>query len=543
MTTAAQERTVSNCADRASLSWLSPAGVLPRPVVALSQNHRRASLAWMRLLGPNRERLGRLPPGLDPKVPPNGRKHSGAAVTDSSTRPVASLQGKRNAGTQLRMVLLVLSIGVFACSPETDDVADATRAREANGPATTAPAPADNREGCEGLATDVPWATDVQETSIVLAEGDDVTPRIEAVIYPHPDYEGSLWSQWGQGLVLDDGRHLSAIGDHLGRDGNSHLFEYDPATGTLTQIMDVLSIAEHTPGDWAFGKIHAQMVRGPCNTVMVTTYWGARRNIEFTAGYRGDVLISIDPQRRTVGTRGVMHPDHGTPSLAASPDRRLLYAEAVDPLHDGDAGAFVVRDAADGTTIFLDDDPAHIGYRSIAVGADGRAFYSIGDGGLAVYDPRTNTRSRLESRLPGEWLRAATEPDGRGVVYGVTTDDDVFFALDPDGTVRTLTEALGYTTSLALSADGTTVYSVPYAHGQSWRIGAPLMAMDTATGEQEIVVELQPLAEKHLGMRLGGTYNVAVDQQRGTIYIGMNAGDAASDDGFGEVVLLIVTLP
>jgi hypothetical protein len=386
------------------------------------------------------------------------------------------------------------------------------------------------------------WTSEVSAKLVVLSEGSDTSPRVEAVMYPHPEYEGKPWSQWGQGLVLDDGRYLSAIGDHRGPDGNSYLFEFDPTTETLTQIIDVLAMIDHTPGDWGFGKIHAQMVRGSCDNVLLTTYWGTRRDIEFTAGYRGDLLINIDPQLKTVGTRRVVHPEHGVPSLAASPDGRLLYAEAVDPLGDH-TGAFVVQDAADGTTIFVDDDPSHTGYRAIAVDADGRAFYSIGEGRLAVYDPQSNTRSRLEARLPGDWLRAASEPDGQGTLYGVTRNPEVFFALHPDGTVRTLTDAIGYTTSVALSRDGTTLYSVPEAHGRSWQLGAPLMAVDTTTGEQEIAIELQPLAEEHLGVRLGGTYNVAIDEERRTIYVGMNASDASDDSGFGEVVLMIVTLP
>ena len=444
--------------------------------------------------------------------------------------------------TRLRMVMAVLGIVLSACSPERLESADRPEGGSPSDPSSVASESADNREGCVGHATDEPWTSDVSAKVVVLSEGSDTKPRVEAVVYPHPGYEGNPWSQWGQGVVLDDGRFLSAIGDHQGPDGNSYLYEYDPARETLTQIIDVLAIVDHTPGDWGFGKIHAQMVRGPCDNVLVTTYWGTRRGIEFTAGYRGDVLIDIDPQQRTVGTRGVVHPEHGVPSLAGSRDGRLLYSEAVDPLGD-DTGAFVVRDSTDATTIFVDDDPSHVGYRAIAVDADGRAFYSIGDGTLAVYDPNSNTRSLLDARLPGSWLRAATEPDEQGTIFGVTRDPEVFFALHPDGTVRTLTEALGYTTSVALSPDGTTLYSVPEAHGGSWRLGAPLMAVDTASGDQETVVELQPLAEEHLGMRLGGTYNVAVDTQRGRIYVGMNASDTSDDSGFGEVVLIIVTLP
>ncbi len=437
------------------------------------------------------------------------------------------------------IAILVLGIVMSACSASTLETADGPERGSAATPGSEA---VDNGALCEDLPKDVPWSSDMSAQSVVLAEGGGTSPRVEAVIYPHPDYEGEPWSQWGQGVVLDDGRHLSGIGDHRAPDGNAYLFEYDPADRRLTQIADIQTITDHTQGDWGFGKVHAQMVRGPCNEVMVTTYWGSRRGIEFTDGYQGDMLISINPQRRTIAAEGVFYPKHGVASLAASPDGGLLYAEAADPLND-DAGAFVVRDTANGRTVFVDTDPSHTGYRSIAVDAEGRAFYSVGNRTLAVYDRESNTSSRLAAKLPGEWLRAASEPDGQGTWYGVTREPDVFFALDPDGTVRTLSEAIGYTTSVALSPDGTTLYSVPRAHGDSWKLGAPLIAVDTATGEQEIVVELQPLAEQQLGMRLGGTYNIAMDMQGRTIYLGMNASHASDDSGFGEVVLIIITLP
>jgi hypothetical protein len=438
----------------------------------------------------------------------------------------------------LRYAAVALCLVVAACS----SVSVADRDTERDTPGATSSSAAGSG-GCDRRGSDLAWTNDVSATAAVLAEGDGSSPRVEAVVYPHPDYEGNPWSQWGQGLVLDDGRFLSAIGDHQGPDGNSFLFQYDPATMTLTEIMDVLAMADHTEGDWGFGKIHAQMVRGPCDNVLVTTYWGTLRGLEFTDGYQGDLLISIDPNARTIGTRGVAHPEHGVPSLAASPDGRLLYMEAADPMRDGDAGAFVVRDATDGTTIFVDDDPSHTGFRSMAVLADGRALYSIGDGRLAVYDPASNTSSRSDAELPGEWLRAASVPGEDGTVYGVTRDPDVFFAMDPDGAVRTLGEARAYTASIALSPDGSTVYSVPDAHGGSWELGAPLVALDTTTGDQETVIELQPLAEEHLGLRLGGSYDVAVDDSGKTIYVGMNAGEAGDDSGFGQVVLLVITLP
>jgi sugar lactone lactonase YvrE len=392
---------------------------------------------------------------------------------------------------------------------------------------------------CPELPDGAPWQTGPSVGATVLQEGDANEPRVEAVVYPHPDYEGKPWSQWGQGVVLADGRHLSAIGDHHGENGNSFIFEYDPEKAALTPIADVLSLAQHRTGDWGYGKVHAQMVPGSCGVIWMSTYWGTRRNIEYSDGYRGDLLFAIDPDRRTISNAGVLYEEHGVPSLASSPDGGLLYAEAVDPTRER-AGPFIVIDPVGGEVVFTDD--SHTGFRAIAVDADGRAYYSQGGGKLAVYDPATNSTSTFAAEIPGDFLRAATTPDADGIVYGVSRDPEVFFALDPASGVRTLGEARAYTTSLALSPDGSTIYSVPDAHGGAWRAGAPLVAVDTDTGQQQVIIELADLVAAEFDLRLGGTYNVAVDDK--TIYIGMNAGPVDEpEEGFGEVVLLIVTLP
>ena len=397
------------------------------------------------------------------------------------------------------------------------------------------------RSACPVLPRGTPWQAGRPTQAVVLQEAVGKRPRVEAAVYPHPDYEGRPWSQWGQGLVLEDGRFLSAIGDHRGEDGNSFVFEYDPHQRVLTPISDVLSLVPHTDGDWGYGKIHAQMASGPCSTVWMATYWGTRRDLQYTDGYRGDRLFAIDPSGRTIHDLGVLYEEHGVPSLAGSQDGRLLYAEAADPARVG-AGSFVAYDTTEGAIVFTDDSDAHVGFRSIAVDSFGRAYYSQGDASLTVFDPETNTTSTFAAQIPGEYLRAATAPDANGVVYGVSRDPEVFFALDPEGSVRTLGPARAYTTSIALSDDETEIYSVPDAHGGAWKAGAPLIATDTDTGDERVVVELADLAADGLGLRLGGTYSVAVDGK--TIYIGMNAGPLDEpEEGFGQVVLLIVTLP
>ena len=377
----------------------------------------------------------------------------------------------------------------------------------------------------------------------VLLDGEDGGPRVEAIVYPHPDHEGNPWSQWGQGLLLPDGRFLSAIGDHLGADGNSYLYEYSPDSGELMLLTDVLSLTEHEPGAWGYGKIHAPMVPGPCGEVYFSTYWGTSEGLSFGPTYQGDRLFRIDPAKYSVADLGTPVPEHGLPSLTAWAEGGLLYGEAPDPLTDPWEGPFFAYDVATGETVFTDDDRERVGFRNVAVDADGRAYYSVGNGVLRVYDPHSDETRDVPDLMPGPWMRSSTGPAPDGTIYAVTTEPDVFFAIEPSGELRTIGPARGYSASLALHPDGTHVLYVPGAHGDSWEQGTPLIAMDPQTGEEEVLVELNAVAEDLLGLRLGGTYNLAVDASRRVVYIGMNAGAASSGEPFGDVVLLVVHLP
>ena len=221
-----------------------------------------------------------------------------------------------------------------------------------------------------------------------------------------------------------------------------------------------------------------------------------------------------------------------------------LFLEAVRPDSEPDAGALVTLDIATGETAVVDDDPEHVGFRAVAVDAAGRALYTQPAGSLTRYDPATGERTTLADPLPGRFLRAATAPAPDGTVYGVTQDPPVFIAIRPDGTIDELGPAPGYIASLAMSADGRTVYFVPGAHGDGWEAGTPLMALDTTSGALTTVLELNPLAEAGLDLTVGGTYNLALDADRDRLFVGLNVGptDEREDTTFGQVVLMEIDL-
>ena len=375
----------------------------------------------------------------------------------------------------------------------------------------------------------------------VLSRGAAGGPTVSAVVYPKPQPPGALWSQWGQGLVLPDGRFLSAAGTHDGADGNSYLFVFDPATGELTRFTDVLSLVPHRDGDWGYGKIHAPLVLSGCDDVLFSTYWGDRDGLTYTGSYTGDRLLSLDPWTYRVTDLGVPIPRHGIPSLAGGGG--LIYGEAADPQGraegaSADVGVFFAADPATGAVLYQSGDERHTGFRAIAVTADGAALVAGEGSALLRYQPGGDLRDSA-IRLPAGWLRATTSPAADGTIYGVTRSPERFFALAADGTIRDLGPAPGYIASLALAPDGRELLFVPDAHGRSWQQGTPLMAFDPVTRTLRTIVELEPLITRGLSVVAGGSYNIAVDPERGRIFVGLNAG-ASTENPWGEVVLAVI---
>jgi hypothetical protein len=396
---------------------------------------------------------------------------------------------------------------------------------------------------CRAAPFTAPKGPSAEAVSIGRVDG----RPIDAVVYPRPEHPAGAdnpWSQWGQGLALSDGRFLSAAGDHRGPDGNSYLYVYDPQERRIVRFTDVLSNVDHQRGAWGYGKVHAQIVAGSCRDAYVATYWGTDENLRYGSGYRGDQLFRLDTRTLGLEPLGVPLPEHGIPSLAGA--KGVLFGEAPTPTTEDAAGSeegsFFAYDLDTHEVVFRTDDDRHVGFRNVLVGADGTAYVAGRDGALLEYDPGTKELREAPSKLPGGgFLRASTVPDVDGTVYGVTHEPDELFAMRSDGTIEDLGRARGYTTSMALHPDGSRFFYVPGASGTSWKHGTPLISVDTQTGEQSTVAELNPLAEDKLGLTLGGSYSVAVDPSRDRVYIGFNAG-RDRDDPWGEVVLVVVNL-
>lgn len=428
---------------------------------------------------------------------------------------------------------------LLASACQSNTAPDSDRDAGPSRPTTTAFDPAAKGKAAK-VAGCLPVDQGNETARFQRVETDDV--GIDAVRYPVPDYPGRLWSQWGQGVVLPDGRYVSAVGDHCGIDGDSFVFEVDAATSTMRRVGGVGQHLDRRPGEWGYGKIHAPAVSLGGDGVYLATYWGSRRGIRYTDNYTGDALVRYDAATGKLTKVAVPVPGHGIPSLAGWPAGGLLYGEAVDGTAGEKSGAFFVFDTKSGRTIFRSDEPRHAGFRSILVDAEGRAYFSAGEGKLWRYDPDDDRLALHEASIPGAHLRAASAPAPDGTVYGVTDDPAMLFRMPPDGGIQTIGPVRGYTASIALDATGRRLFYVPDAHGKAWEEGTPLIAVDVDSGEESVVVKLNDTVGKKLDLTLGGSYNVAYDPRSKRVYVGLNGGTTTADT-FGQVVLAVVTPP
>jgi len=391
---------------------------------------------------------------------------------------------------------------------------------------------------CEPAADGVAWRDDATIGLEQISNEDGI--EVYAAEYPLPGPTEGLWTQWGQGIALGDGRHLSAVGDHLGADANSYFFVYDSEQRIVTRFGDVLSVVPHEDGAFGYGKIHAQMAMDNCGSIWAATYWGTRDDLTYENGYEGDRLLEIEPNARTISDRGAVAGEFGIPTMTMAGDGRTLVAGSVDvDSSEPDRGVLTVYDTSTEKTVTQVDDPRHEGFRALGIDPmSGNIFYSIGDNRLAAVDPVSGEFADLDVTLPGWWLRSVTRPAPDGTVYGAADDEPALFSISPSGKLTDLGDPGGTTTSIAMTPDGSRIFWMPEAHGGAWEVGAVVNSMDTASGDITEVTSLLDPFEEELGLLPGGTYSIVYHD--GRLILGVNASPLADDSGFGTVVLVVI---
>lgn len=360
--------------------------------------------------------------------------------------------------------------------------------------------------------------------------------------------KGTLWSSWGDGCFAANGKYYTSVGDHLGKDANSYVYEYDPATRAMRRVVDVLRTIAHVLGLFGHGKIHSGIHQGADGCLYFTTYWGKQREVEaaYDKGYPGSLLFRFDPKTGKTENLGAIAPKQGLPASFFDAHRQLLYFHAV---YKGDVVVYDVKARQVKFRGGADQSAAH---RTFLAGADGRVYFSGNDGLLHYYDPAKNQLAKSAMQLPassakkGDTLRAAALPTKAGLVYGMTAAGRLF-VLDPaKETVKDLgpnfTEG-HYTAVMVLSPDEKYLYFAPGAHGGGTKLGVPVVQYDIATGKRKVLAFLREPLQQKFGYVTGGTYNVQIDPTGARLLMTFNGAPPTARNAFGKPAVVVVHIP
>lgn len=364
----------------------------------------------------------------------------------------------------------------------------------------------------------------------------------------------TLWSSWGDGCLASNGKYYTSIGDHLGVDSTSHVYEYDPATKELRLVVDVFRDLKIKPGVYGHGKIHSGIHEASDGWLYFATYWGKHREIEehFGKDFEGSVLLRYHPAKATLETLGPIVPRQGLPASHFDRQRGLLYFYAV---YKGD---ICVYDTAKQQRIFLAGGDIVAGNRTFMGDAAGRVYFTGQDDRLHFYDPGTNKLAATTAKLPGgggeskkgDTLRAAAQrPTKSGLLYGMTATGQLF-GFDPKAqAVRDLGPNFAgghYTAVMAISPDDRFLYFIPGAHGSSGSVGTPVVQCEIATGRRKVLAFLHDALVKELQYSCGGTYNLQIDGQGERLFVTFNGSPFVAGKkavGFGLPSVMVVHVP
>ena len=150
-------------------------------------------------------------------------------------------------------------------------------------------------------------------------------PTIDFLYYPGQTYKGNPWSVWGDGLAVGE-RYYSAIGDHIGPQGNAFVHAYDAKTKELKQIADMRKLLDLPDGHYTPGKIHSRIDLGSDGWLYFSTHRGSTRVTIDKYHYKGDWIVRHHPEtgKTEVVAQGPVS-KHCIPTSVLDPDRLIFY--------------------------------------------------------------------------------------------------------------------------------------------------------------------------------------------------------------------------
>ena len=345
-------------------------------------------------------------------------------------------------------------------------------------------------------------------------------------------------------MIAENGRHYSAVGDgdsagdDTPRDGNTVLYEYDPATQRLRAVGDVLNaLGSHVPGENGYAKIQGTISEGPCGLFYMHSYWGSPRFVTYTGNYQGDLLLRYNPWTKAFESLGVKIPRMGVPSIALFRSGGLIYGRASTPTDPRETIFWAYAIASDSVT--FQSPRRQASDKNVALDRDGRAYYSGTGPELLRYDPATNTESAIATFSGGGSLRASTRVAADGTLLLVTVEPNEVYRFDPLTTTLSLLSALPRQASdIELDPAERVAYFVPV--GLDGRPAFELYEIDRATGSIRMLLDLGAALAAAGASAPRGSYSINASADGRMLYLAANSGEP---DGYGVPIFIVVHLP
>lgn len=358
-----------------------------------------------------------------------------------------------------------------------------------------------------------------------------IPPTVDVLVYPGQDHEGKPWSNWGDGCFAN-GKYYSAIGDHLSPAGTGRVFEYDPATKAMRQIVDLKSYYNRPEGHYSPAKIHSRLDRGSDGWIYFSTHRGSPSTTNDAHHYQGDDILRVDPT--TAKVEVVAHAPvakHCIPTSVLDPQRMIFYGGSA-PGKDSTSQTvqFLAYDLKNRQVLYRDDDgpPRCLIWSS----STGKVYYvpgSTSQGTLVRFDPASPGKPTPIHAEIG--LRAATMETPQGIIFTASTgqgglDPEIFaFDVKTERAEKIGTASVGHETYIAsMDADpsGRYLYYIPGAHGSAAKDGTPVVQFDTKTRTKKVIAFLHEHYQTQFGFSPSGTYSSVLSDDGATLFVTFN---------------------
>lgn len=339
-----------------------------------------------------------------------------------------------------------------------------------------------------------------------------------------------LWSSWGDICVAKDGKAYCAIGDHgddKGGDARCFLYQWDPQTRRLRQVVDMNQLVPPKAGRPAWSKVHAKIDEGPDGAIYFscTLNDGNRAKdpkYAFDDELPGGQIYRYDPASNKAALYTNLPPRRCTATSLFDAQRGVWWCN----LEAGEGNALWGLNLATKKPIFQGADGSLAFNRAFGLLNDGSILYN-GATHIQRLDPATGKVSDLAplpEKSPG--MRCVSRPTKDGWVYGVTHATNTLFKLSIDkGELQLLGPSWlqgEYTSVCDLSPDERFLYYLPGAHGKAWKYGTPVVQYELASGRRKVLAFLASPTEKACGFVPAGTYGARLSAAGDTLYVNFN---------------------